>query len=1143
MSSKLKDVVKRVFCIIVAITYATNYTQVSVTANDTSKKTYEFYDNSNICIYADSTNIQAGEKSIYSKIEKLTSDNDILDGIIINMGSESVFEADYNVSGNMYDDVTNIYSDGSVGIYTSQVDNVNTILAEESINVSVSGVNWKNGVLASKNGDISINAGNVDFSGIIYAPNGKVSITGTDIIIDGMIIAKDVEIYAGTVAVTNSTMAVYNNLKYSKLSNSTVFNMYYSEECEKIGIEYKYDYKSVDLYYRYDEGDFICEKDFDINSYLELPYENGYLEGYIIVTDKFGEKCISNIVSFHNDGYYYESTRDTDGDGISDAYELRDLNTNPNEKDSDYDGIIDCYDIYDSDEKFYDTEIRMDKSTYEYITTNFGAMYVIDEEKTIDDEIVCYLRTSSFDNEVRYFSEQNEKAITVYDSVTGEIKLKADEKGYVQYVCDNQEVKCAVLANDGSNNIVNVYEYNESGNLIKITHNGFAYDIMYNDKGMEQVNIAGAKYINYQYDENNNVSSLVYGNGYRNNYQYDELGNILSIADDNGVLYKWEYGEYYMLDRYVDNVNGYVVDYMYDSNGELSEVLYSNGEYIKYTYDGATTEKKVGVNNKEFVSEHFIGETSSMSQYDNGLTKATHFGDEDVSKESYLYNGASILGIKEFYEENTYVKSVGEDTYKYEFDENGNIVSEYFNGNLINSYEYDYLGQVIRANIKDINQTLMYKYDAGGNIVCVKVCELSYENAPKVLQEISYSYDSNWKDLMTKYNGESIEYDEIGNPIKYTYGREFSWSEGRNLSSITASGNQYEYSYNGDGLRVSKNINGEIVEYLYEETKLIYEKNNAYEILFLYDENGVLVGFEYEGNVYIYNKNIQNDIIGIFNTNGEEVVKYTYDLWGKQISISGDEELAKINPFRFKSYYFDEESGLYYLNSRYYDPDTGRFINADKHIDTNAGIYSNNMFAYCNNSPLVQANYSGEAPVAILVGIVAGIAILASGCSSNEYEPQYNELYLWDAASMSKYNCYGYAINKKTLGKIEPGYFITDDKANKTNGEYNLSNMQANAIADLKKIGYTKVKAILRSDIPTAAGTVICLRVGDDDFHWMKYIKSGDYWLHKPGLTAILKLKGEPQEYKTWYSEYYYDGYWYTSDLTYTSQILYISYK
>lgn len=541
-----------------------------------------------------------------------------------------------------------------------------------------------------------------------------------------------------------------------------------------------------------------------------------------------------------------------------------------------------------------------------------------------------------------------------------------------------------------------------------------------------------------------------------------------------------------------------------------------------------------------------------MSQYANGLSKATYFGDKDINKVAYLYNGELVVDIKGFYEDNKYVKCVGEDRYKYELDENGNIVSEYFNDNLINSYEYDYLGQIIRANIKDMNKTLMYEYDAGGNIVCVKICELTYENTPKVLREVSYSYDSNWKDLMVEYDGENIEYDEVGNPVKYTYGREFSWNEGRNLSCITTNDNRYNYSYNSDGVRISKNINGEIVEYLYEDTNLIYEKNDTYDILYLYDENGVLVGFEYEENVYIYNKNIQNDIIGIFNMNGEEVVKYTYDLWGKQTSISGDETLAKVNPFRFKSYYFDEESGLYYLNSRYYDPTTGRFINADKHIDTNVGIYSSNMFAYCNNSPLVQVNYSGEAATAVLVGVIAGIAVLATGCSSGGYEPKYNTLYSWNAELMKKYNCYGFAINRLTIGRSDPGYLVIDDKDqngnpvyknNQVNGKYNLTNLQANAMADLKKMGYKQVKPILRSDISTAAGTVICLRTGAKDYHWMKYVKSKNYWLHKPGLTAVLKLKGEPYEYNTWYGEYYCDNYWFEGEYTYTGQILYISYK
>ena len=89
------------------------------------------------------------------------------------------------------------------------------------------------------------------------------------------------------------------------------------------------------------------------------------------------------------------------------------------------------------------------------------------------------------------------------------------------------------------------------------------------------------------------------------------------------------------------------------------------------------------------------------------------------------------------------------------------------------------------------------------------------------------------------------------------------------------------------------------------------------------------------------------------------VASYTYDPWGKIISSSGT--LADINPLRYRGYYYDSETGFYYLQSRYYDPEIGRFINADSYASTDAtGLLSTNMFAYCENDPVNRSDPSGE---------------------------------------------------------------------------------------------------------------------------------------------------------------------------------------
>ena len=133
-------------------------------------------------------------------------------------------------------------------------------------------------------------------------------------------------------------------------------------------------------------------------------------------------------------------------------------------------------------------------------------------------------------------------------------------------------------------------------------------------------------------------------------------------------------------------------------------------------------------------------------------------------------------------------------------------------------------------------------------------------------------------------------------------------------------------------------------------------------MLFLYDDNGGRIGVQYNGANYLYVYNAQGDVIAIVDANHNVVVKYTYDEWGNKVSVTGSMAgtLGVQNPFRYRGYCYDEETGWYYLQSRYYDPVTGRFINADGQI--NDGVLGANLFAYCENNPVNMVDYDGNDP-------------------------------------------------------------------------------------------------------------------------------------------------------------------------------------
>ena len=213
-----------------------------------------------------------------------------------------------------------------------------------------------------------------------------------------------------------------------------------------------------------------------------------------------------------------------------------------------------------------------------------------------------------------------------------------------------------------------------------------------------------------------------------------------------------------------------------------------------------------------------------------------------------------------------------------------------------------------------------------------------------------------WSDLLTDFNGTAITYDEVGNPL--TIGsKELSWL-GRQLTQITDGEEEISYAYNGDGQRVSKTVNGTTTEYIYNGDILAGQKTGESILVFMYDNNGDIFGFLSDGTEYYYIKNAQNDVTAIASADGAIITNYYYDSWGQITEITGNTEIAELNPIRYRSYYYDSETQWYFLNTRYYSPDLCRFINADSLL-VNDTLLGFNIFSYCVNNP---TNLSDNTP-------------------------------------------------------------------------------------------------------------------------------------------------------------------------------------
>ena len=189
-------------------------------------------------------------------------------------------------------------------------------------------------------------------------------------------------------------------------------------------------------------------------------------------------------------------------------------------------------------------------------------------------------------------------------------------------------------------------------------------------------------------------------------------------------------------------------------------------------------------------------------------------------------------------------------------------------------------------------------------------------------------------------------------------------------------GTELAFEYNADGIRTGKTVGSDkTVEYLLDGTKIIREirKVNGTvteTLLYYYNTDGEVIGLNYNGTDYYYGRNIQGDILYIYNTSGEVVTTYAYDAWGSVVLQTGtlSSTVGEANPFRYRGYYLDSETGLYYLQSRYYDPTVGRFLNADECcvLERNRPSFANNLFVYCNNCTTMYFDPYGDDAVLLL---------------------------------------------------------------------------------------------------------------------------------------------------------------------------------
>lgn len=603
------------------------------------------------------------------------------------------------------------------------------------------------------------------------------------------------------------------------------------------------------------------------------------------------------------------------------------------------------------------------------------------------DKTKPFMQTSSeYDSTGNYVtSETNEQGSTthyVYD-VNGNVTSITDaDDNVTSYAYDSSGNLTSVKNGDSENS----YTYSGLGSVSKITHNGFDYsfnyDVFYN---LVSTKIGNVTVASHTYDSNGNLTKTAYANGDYLEYAYDNYGNISVITGETGKIAEMIYNKQGLVTKAVDYSSGETSYYYYtfdgsleseyrtssdgslthyiitDSNGNTVEKTSVNGQTMTIT-TGSDDDGKSFVNNDGVINETSTDDLGRVST----VTTKQNKSDTVFTKQYSYYHGS---------ESNATTNMVGGISYKlssdkvldydYNYTDTGNVENVYENGKKVAVYTYDELNQLVWYADTRTGRYIRIVYDNYGNIQKMESYSLGTNWAPvKLLETRTYSYDdTNWKDKLTEFDGDSITYDKNGNPLTYRDDMIFEWENGRILKNINTSDKAIQMSYDSNGMRTQKTVDGVKTNYYYDSSNNLFALTQGNDTLFFYyDNSGEVMSVSCNGTMYYYIKDLQGDITEIVDKDGKAVAEYAYDAWGNMLTENnGTLAVGKLNPFRYRSYVYDEETGLYYLQSRYYDTLTGRFLNADVYCDTESGTpLSTNMFAYCENNAINKSDDEGK---------------------------------------------------------------------------------------------------------------------------------------------------------------------------------------
>ncbi len=735
--------------------------------------------------------------------------------------------------------------------------------------------------------------------------------------------------------------------------------------------------------------------------------------GNITSTTSFdGVKSIVTSQVYSSEGNYL--TSETDSLGNTTSYIVDSLNgiisaiTDPNGNTTNY-----TYNAYNLLTAVYTLNSQNE------VESNVQYTYTNDRLTAITHNGFTYNITYDMWGQLTEFAVGTQPIITYFYGITGH----RERLTHVIY----HHATSSSITNIDDNGVV-------IGNLVNAGDVVFEY--IYNDNGtVEEI-------IQYELEHNTVVPTTKYL------FEYDSLGNTIKTTETDVRIveqfdgqttikpYEYEYND----DPSVANYRSY-----YNDAGHFVEVIdgliFESQSYAD-VYDLATG-NTVSKSDVSLSNSNIVGTQATVDYFGRPIEETlktessmdTNSSNEFAAvKKNYTYcdnsSNSSITSnrVESFVNKAYFGSEIipGNETafidgYKYEYDANGNIVTEYKlesnnSWTEIYSYEYDNLNQLVRFNDNRSSSkyTYVYQYDDSGNMLARVQYPYSEGALSTAISTTNYTYDSTWGDKLTTYGTTSITYDNIGNPL--TIGnKSFTWN-GREMMSCdwiedgTYDNMHAEFSYDENGFRHQKTVyrNNAIdqqFDYVWVNNKLVsqtckdyyngvvYSSNTA---KFIYDEIGELLGFTLnDTRTFLYSKNTRGDITAIVDDRGNKVIGYFYDAWGKVTSETTPGPLAslaakleKISPFTYRGYCYDSSINLYYLHSRYYDPVIGRFINTDDSdiaVFTQGTILGANLFTYCLNNPIVLKDENGFIAISTCIAIGIAIGVIIGGSAGAIY--------------------------------------------------------------------------------------------------------------------------------------------------------------